>query len=56
MLSYEYDEEKNKTNKQKHGISFDEAITVFQDPLLKITSDNYPTEKMKSLEDRKSVV
>ena len=31
-LSFEWDEEKAKTNLRKHGISFDEAATVFIDP------------------------
>ena len=33
MLSFEWDIEKAKSNEQKHGISFDEASTVFADPL-----------------------
>ena len=28
---FEWDEEKNRINKQKHGVSFDEAMTVFDD-------------------------
>ena len=31
MISFEWDEEKNKINKIKHGISFEEAKTVFYD-------------------------
>ena len=30
---FEWDEEKAKTNLQKHGVSFEEAETVFDDPL-----------------------
>jgi len=30
-MEYEWDEEKNKSNKKKHGISFIEAATVFED-------------------------
>ncbi len=45
MLFYEYDEEKNKANIKKHKISFEEAITVFQDPLLKIARDPSPWEE-----------
>ena len=29
---YEWDEDKNKLNIEKHGISFDEAKKVFDDP------------------------
>ena len=30
-LTFEWDEEKNKSNIQKHGISFSEATSVFAD-------------------------
>lgn len=33
MLSFEWDNQKAHSNVQKHGISFDEASTVFADPL-----------------------
>lgn len=32
QLTFEWDEAKNTKNIQKHGISFDEARTVFRDP------------------------
>lgn len=32
-MKYEWNEEKNNINKQKHGISFEEAKEVFDDPL-----------------------
>ena len=32
-LTFEWDEEKDRSNRSKHGISFDEAKTVFNDPL-----------------------
>lgn len=32
-MGYEWDEEKAKLNFEKHGVSFDEAETVFDDPL-----------------------
>lgn len=31
-LTFEWDEEKSKENKRKHGVGFDEAKTVFNDP------------------------
>ena len=31
-MSFEWDEEKAKTNLKKHGIGFEEATTVFIDP------------------------
>jgi uncharacterized DUF497 family protein len=33
-VSYEWDPKKAKTNEEKHGISFEEAIGVFEDPRL----------------------
>jgi uncharacterized protein len=32
-LDFEWDEKKARANKKKHGVSFDEAATVFGDPL-----------------------
>ena len=31
MYSFEWDENKNKINTQKHGVTFEEAMTVFYD-------------------------
>ena len=36
---FEWDEDKARTNEQKHGISFDEASTVFGDPVAAIFED-----------------
>jgi uncharacterized DUF497 family protein len=33
MLIFEWDLKKSKTNLGKHGVSFEEASTVFKDPL-----------------------
>lgn len=38
-LVFEWDFRKAKANVRKHGTSFDEACTVFDDPLAKIFSD-----------------
>ena len=32
MQEFRWDKNKAKSNEQKHGVSFDEAITVFKDP------------------------
>ena len=32
-MRFEWDQEKNKINQDKHGISFEEAKEVFEDPL-----------------------
>jgi len=31
-MEFEFDEEKSKVNKQKHGIDFNEAQTLWEDP------------------------
>ena len=33
VLTFEWDEEKAEINRRKHGVSFEEARTVFGDPL-----------------------
>jgi uncharacterized DUF497 family protein len=32
-MEFEWDEDKAKANLSKHGVSFEEAMTVFDDPL-----------------------
>jgi uncharacterized DUF497 family protein len=32
-LEFEWDKDKAKANQRKHGVSFEEASTVFNDPL-----------------------
>ena len=39
MLTFEWDPQKSKSNLEKHGVSFEEASTVFRDPL-SLTIDN----------------
>jgi uncharacterized protein len=39
-VRFEWDDDKAKTNLKKHKVSFDEASTVFGDPLAKIFSDD----------------
>lgn len=38
-LGFEWDEEKAARNNDKHGVSFEEAVTIFHDPL-SITIDD----------------
>jgi len=32
-VKFEWDEKKNELNKRKHGVSFEEACEIFNDPL-----------------------
>ena len=47
-LQFEWDEAKAAGNLEKHGVTFDEASSVFRDPLAKVVPD--PTDP--SGEDR----
>jgi hypothetical protein len=38
-LRFEWDTRKALTNRVKHGVSFEEAMTVFTDPLARIFDD-----------------
>jgi uncharacterized protein len=44
-LRWIWDETKNTTNKRKHGLSFETAILVFEDPLAASRQDPYPREE-----------
>ncbi len=39
MVRFEWDDEKARRNLSKHGVSFEEAQTVFDDDLARISSD-----------------
>lgn len=38
-LDFEWDPEKAEANRKKHGVSFEEASTVFHDPLHVVVAD-----------------
>ena len=38
-LTFEWDPRKDATNRKKHDVGFDEALTVFADPLGRIVED-----------------
>ena len=44
-MRFEWDPAKAKSNIRKHGISFDEAVTVFKDPLALIFDDVTHSER-----------
>ena len=39
VLNFEWDEEKSKKNFKKHGVTFEEAKTIFNDPSAITTDD-----------------
>jgi uncharacterized DUF497 family protein len=48
---FEWDAEKAKSNWSKHGVSFDEATTAFDDPLARIFDD-----ELHSTDERREVM
>lgn len=48
MLGFEWDEEKNRANRRKHGVWFEEAVQIFDDPAAILFYD----EKHSAAEDR----
>lgn len=45
IINFEWDENKNTINKKKHGISFEEAKTVFYDDNALMISDTEHSEQ-----------
>ena len=45
VLKFEWDEHKNRINQQKHGISFEEAATVFYDDSALVIPDPEHSEE-----------
>lgn len=41
MIEFEWDERKAQSNLQKHGVDFNEAVTVFDDPFAKYFDDYF---------------
>jgi len=44
-MKFQWDPDKAKTNLRKHGVSFEEAVTVFKDPLALIFDDEEHSEE-----------
>jgi len=44
-ITFEWDEEKNKLNKKQHGIDFNDAKLVFNDPNRIVLPDLYHSEE-----------
>jgi uncharacterized protein len=45
MLRFEWDEQKNKRNRAKHKVWFEEAQTVFEDPRARVFYDQDHSEQ-----------
>lgn len=42
---FTWDPNKAESNKRRHGVSFEDALTAFSDPLARIFSDGYHSEE-----------
>jgi uncharacterized protein len=45
MLRFDWDERKNTSNRAKHGVWFEEAQSVFDDPLARVFCDPEHSEQ-----------
>ena len=50
-LIFEWDSDKAASNISKHGVSFEEALTVFRDPLARIFNN-----EDHSIEERREII
>ena len=50
-VEFEWDDKKAASNLARHGLSFEEALTVFQDPLARIVED-----KLHSTAERRELI
>ena len=50
-MDYEWDENKNRVNRKKHGLSFDDAEIVFSGPVLTVedTRRDYGEQRFSTL-------
>jgi uncharacterized DUF497 family protein len=49
-LQFEWDEDKAQSNAKKHGVSFEEASSVFTDPLAVIfTDETHSDEELREI-------
>ncbi len=44
-VTFEWDDEKNAANIEKHGVAFDEAVLAFDDPARRIVFDPEHSDK-----------
>ena len=55
-LTFEWDEDKDLSNQKKHGVSFDEAKTVFNDPFsITIADDQHSDDEDRYIDISLSV-
>lgn len=48
-MTFEWDEKKNKINKEKHHIGFEDALYVFADPFAVTRRDDFESEDRQQI-------
>lgn len=48
-LEFEWDDAKAEANLEKHGIDFEDAIGIFEGPILEVRSDQKGEERWKAI-------
>jgi uncharacterized protein len=50
-MSFEWDDEKNEANQQKHGVDFVEAMLIFENDVMSVedTRQNYGERRFRSI-------
>jgi len=49
-MEFKWDPRKDAANRRKHGVGFDEALTVFTDPLARIFADpDQPADEAREI-------
>lgn len=51
-LKFEWDRKKAQSNRTKHGVSFEEATTVFKDPSAQVFDD----EEHSTMNERREII
>ncbi len=49
MGPFEWDEVKNTENRRKHGISFPEAVEIFDGPVLTEADERFPYDEVREI-------
>ena len=46
---YEWDDEKNRANIEKHGVSFERAVRIFEGPTLSVVDERFAYEELREI-------
>ncbi|AHZ84628.1 hypothetical protein Bb109J_c1938 [Bdellovibrio bacteriovorus] len=49
MSTFQWDDKKSESNRKKHGVTFEEASTIFLGPYLEVADDSSDEERFKAI-------